>query len=245
MKQLRATRWLLLTTACGASFVGPSWAQSPAMGQSKTHPTSQAAKAKVKARSVDDLTAQLQAQAVAQAAERANLATKPTPMVMPPEHLPAVSTRRAAPQWPATEPVVDSPAQVSAEPAQVTPQDPPELLIAQQIHQGQLPCELGASVRVEADLLHPGFFHVHGKGFRYRMFPVRTSSGALRLEDKKAGAVWLQLANKSMLMDQKKGRRLADECAHPDQLAYAETMKSNPPPSLIDTTGMGRSILKP
>jgi hypothetical protein len=116
----------------------------------------------------------------------------------------------------------------------------PELWIAQQIHQGHLPCELGAIVRVEADVRQPGFFHVHGKGFRYRMFPVQTSTGALRLEDKKAGAVWLQLANKSMLMDQKRGRRLADECAHPDQLAYAQAMKTNPPPSLIDTKGMGR-----
>ena len=120
------------------------------------------------------------------------------------------------------------------------PSLPPELLIAQQIHQGNLPCELGAIVSVEADARQPGFFHVHGKGFRYRMFPVQTTTGALRLEDKKAGAVWLQLANKSMLMDQKRGRRLADECAHPDQLAYAETMKTNPPPSLIDTKGLGR-----
>lgn len=116
-----------------------------------------------------------------------------------------------------------------------------ELVIAQQIHQGLLPCEMGASVRVEADAAQPGYFHVQGKGFRYRMYPVRTSTGALRLEDKKAGAVWLQLANKSMLMDQKKGRRMADECAHPEQVAYGQTMKTNPPPSLFDKTGMGRS----
>jgi hypothetical protein len=43
-----------------------------------------------------------------------------------------------------------------------------------------------------------------------------------------------------MLMDQNKGRRLADECANAEQMAFAEDMKSNPPPSLIDTTGMGR-----
>jgi hypothetical protein len=116
-----------------------------------------------------------------------------------------------------------------------------EMAIAQQIHQGRLPCEMGASVHVEADATQPGYFHVHGKGFRYRMYPVRTSTGALRLEDKKAGAVWLQLANKSMLMDQKKGRRMADECAHPAQVAYGESMKTNPPPSLFDKTGMGRS----
>jgi hypothetical protein len=116
-----------------------------------------------------------------------------------------------------------------------------ELAIAQQIHQGLMPCEMGASVRVEADAAAPGYFHVQGKGFRYRMYPVRTSTGALRLEDKKAGAVWLQLANKSMLMDQKKGRRVADDCAHPEQVAYGQDMKTNPPPSLFDKTGMGRS----
>jgi hypothetical protein len=66
------------------------------------------------------------------------------------------------------------------------------------------------------------------------MKPVTTSTGAIRLEDEKAGAVWLQLANKSMLMDQKNGRRLADECAHPDQVAVANDMKVNPPLALID-----------
>jgi hypothetical protein len=68
------------------------------------------------------------------------------------------------------------------------------------------------------------------------MRPVATSTGAIRLEDEKAGAVWLQLANKSMLMDQKNGRRLADECAHPDQVAFANDMKINPPPPLIDVS---------
>ena len=94
--------------------------------------------------------------------------------------------------------------------------------------------------RLEHDAAQPGYFNLHGKGFRYRMRPVVTSTGAIRLEDAKAGAVWLQLANKSMLMDQKKGRRVADECANSEQLAYAENMKTNPPPKLFDTTGMGR-----
>ncbi len=117
---------------------------------------------------------------------------------------------------------------------------PDELAIADRVHKGQLPCELGATVRLEADASQPGYFYLHGKGFRYRMHPVATSTGAIRLEDRKAGAVWLQLANKSMLMDQNKGRRLADECANAEQMAFAEDMKSNPPPSLIDTTGIGR-----
>ena len=113
---------------------------------------------------------------------------------------------------------------------------PHEISIAERVHVGTLPCEMGASVRMTADANAPGYFTLQGKGYKYRMRPVATSSGAIRLEDEKAGAVWLQLANKSMLMDQKNGRRLADECAHPDQVAVANDMKVNPPPALIDVS---------
>ena len=122
------------------------------------------------------------------------------------------------------------------------PVDPPlapqELSIAERVHVGHLPCELGASIRMTADAHTPGYFDLQGKGYKYRMRPVATSTGAIRLEDEKAGAVWLQLANKSMLMDQKNGRRLADECAHPDQVAVANDMKINPPPLLIDVSNV-------
>jgi len=117
-----------------------------------------------------------------------------------------------------------------------TPLAPQELSIAERVHVGHLPCELGASVQMTADTNTPGYFNLQGKGYKYRMKPVTTSTGAIRLEDEKAGAVWLQLANKSMLMDQKNGRRLADECAHPDQVAVANDMKLNPPPALIDVS---------
>jgi carbon monoxide dehydrogenase subunit G len=109
-----------------------------------------------------------------------------------------------------------------------------ELQIAEKVHVGHLPCELGASVRLEPDASQPGYFYLHGKGFRYRMHPVVTTTGAIRLEDRKAGAVWLQLANKSMLMSQKLGRRLADECRSPLQAQVAQAMLVNPPPSVLD-----------
>ena len=117
-----------------------------------------------------------------------------------------------------------------------TPLEAHELSIAERVHVGQLPCEMGAFVQMTSDANSPGYFNVQGKGYKYRMKPVATSTGAIRLEDEKAGAVWLQLANKSMLMDQKNGRRLADECAHPDQVAVANDMKINPPPALIDVS---------
>ena len=112
-----------------------------------------------------------------------------------------------------------------------------ELSIAEQVHVGHIPCELGASVNVTADANAPGHFHVDGKGFKYHMAPVATTTGAVRLEDQKAGAVWLQIANKSMLMDQKRGQRLADECMSPEQNQVAEAIKKNPPSNLFEGNG--------
>lgn len=111
---------------------------------------------------------------------------------------------------------------------------PAELAIAERVQVGKMPCELGASVTLTADARNPGYFDMQGKNFSYRMFPVATSTGAIRLEDQKAGAVWLQLANKSMLMSQKQGIRLADECTSPAQLEVAQNLKLNPPVSILE-----------
>ena len=109
-----------------------------------------------------------------------------------------------------------------------------ELAIALRVHAGRLPCELGQTVQLTPDPAAAGYFTlVHGKS-SYRVSPEETSTGAIRLEDKAAGIVWLQLANKSMLMDQKLGRRLADECQSPEQVRVAQAMLVNPPISLLD-----------
>ncbi len=44
------------------------------------------------------------------------------------------------------------------------------------------------------------------------MKAVHARSGALRYEDDKSGIVWLIIAGKSMLLDTKHGRQLANEC---------------------------------
>ena len=49
-----------------------------------------------------------------------------------------------------------------------------------------------------------------------------------RLLSKDAGATWLQLGNKSMLMNQKLGQRLADGCRNEQQMAREEELKLNP-----------------
>ena len=109
-----------------------------------------------------------------------------------------------------------------------------ELAIAQRVEVGRIPCELGAFVTVEADLQAPGYFDVSGKKFKFRMVPVVSSTGAIRLEDPAAGAVWLQLSNKSMLMNHKTGSRMADVCMTPAQVAFADAMLKNPLPSLLE-----------
>ena len=111
---------------------------------------------------------------------------------------------------------------------------PAELAIAQQVYVGRMACELGAFVNVSADGASPGHFMVEGRGFKYHMVPVATSTGAVRLEDAKGGAVWLQIANKSMLMNQKLGQRLADECQGAEQVVVAEAIRKNPPLSLLE-----------
>ena len=127
-------------------------------------------------------------------------------------------------------------AAVAAIPAQQT-LTPAELAIAEQVYQGRISCELGASVNIAKDSVNPGYFFVEGKGFKYHMAPVSTSTGTVRLEDQHAGAMWLQVANKSMLINRKLGQRLADECMSPEQNQVAEAIKKNPPAALFEGNG--------
>ena len=117
---------------------------------------------------------------------------------------------------------------------------PEALSLADRVHTGRIGCELGQHVNVTKDGNNPGYFHVDGNGFKYHMSPVATSTGVVRLEDKQAGAVWLQIANKSMLMNQKQGQRLADECMSSEQTQVAEAIKRNPPPSLLENPAAGK-----
>lgn len=109
-----------------------------------------------------------------------------------------------------------------------------DMEIAKRVYVGVIPCELGASVTITPNEKRPGFFLVSTRGEKFRMHPVESRTGAIRLEDPRAGAMWLQLGNKSMLMSQKQGQRLADECMSPAQLTMADELKKNPLPSILD-----------
>lgn len=139
-----------------------------------------------------------------------------TPLVAAPLAAAAVSTTTATPQVQATEPA------------------------ASEVHTGRMVCELGNSVTVTPDPQQTAGFIVQMKKNTYHMSPVATTTGAVRLEDAQAGAMWLQLPHKSMLMNSKIGQRMADECQSEHQMATAQRMKLDPPPSLLDAPALAK-----
>jgi Ni/Co efflux regulator RcnB len=110
-----------------------------------------------------------------------------------------------------------------------------DLAIAKKVYVGDIKCELGTNVKI-TPAKHDGVFVISTKNYRFHMHPVESRTGAIRLEDPQRGAMWLQLGNKSMLMSQKLGQRLADECQSPEQVTYAEDLKKHPRPSILDST---------
>lgn len=116
---------------------------------------------------------------------------------------------------------------------------PEEKALAERVYTGRIVCELGAAVQVDPDPKSPGSFFVSGKGFKYHMHPVVAATSAVRLEDQRSGAVWIQIANKSMLMNQKLGQRMADECMSEQQAQVTQAMKTAPAQSLFDSQPVG------
>jgi len=75
---------------------------------------------------------------------------------------------------------------------------------------GLFHCELGN--KIESKVQSDDAVHVIWKGKTYAMNRVNTSSGAVRMEDKVSGLVWIQIPAKSFLLDSRKGQQLANEC---------------------------------
>ena len=113
----------------------------------------------------------------------------------------------------------DKAAKPAAKPAtqQVATLSSDQLQTADRVFVGQSRCEFDQSVNVAAVPNQKGWFNVEFKGKSYLMVPEATTTGAVRLEDKKNGMMWLQIANKSMLMNSKIGQRMVDNCVHPSQ----------------------------
>lgn len=93
--------------------------------------------------------------------------------------------------------------------------------VAPRVHQGDAQCEFNQKVHLAPNPDKPGRFRLQFGKMVYNMVPEPTTTGAVRLEDKKAGVVWLQIPTKSMLMNSKVGQRMVDSCVHPAQVSMA------------------------
>jgi hypothetical protein len=101
-----------------------------------------------------------------------------------------------------------------------------QLLVADRVLTGEASCDLEQTVDLQPLAGKPGHFRLRYKKSSYTMIPEETTSGAVRLEDKKAGIVWLQIPAKSMLMDARAGQRMVDGCTHPEQRAAVAASKA-------------------
>ena len=104
-----------------------------------------------------------------------------------------------------------------------------QLLIANRVLTGSAKCEFNQTVDVSPIKDKPGFFKVGFNKASYTMTPQETTTGAVRLEDKKAGVVWLQIPTKSMMMNQKIGQRMVDSCMHAEQQAAVNAVQGAAP----------------
>ncbi|MBX3620047.1 MAG: hypothetical protein KF891_08695 [Rhizobacter sp.] len=99
--------------------------------------------------------------------------------------------------------------------------DQAQLDAADRAFLGTYECDYKQTIDVEKNAKNPGYLDVKFKNKSWTMKPSLSSTGALRMEDTKGGALLLQIANKSMLMDTKIGQRLVDACVHEKQRAAA------------------------
>lgn len=98
-----------------------------------------------------------------------------------------------------------------------------QLQLSHRVLTGSAQCEFNQSVSVDPIHEKPGHFRVAFNRDTYTMTPQETTTGAVRLEDKRNGVVWIQIPSKSMMMNHKIGQRMVDGCTHAEQRATVAT----------------------
>jgi hypothetical protein len=107
----------------------------------------------------------------------------------------------------AAKPVDVAPPEASAEQQQA----------AEEVFYGAYQCEFNQTVDVEKSNRHASYVDVKSGKSAWLMKPVRSSTGAIRLEDIKGETLLVQIQSKSMLLNVKSGQRLVDACISPRQ----------------------------
>lgn len=92
-----------------------------------------------------------------------------------------------------------------------------QLIAAKEVYLGESGCEFDQKIKLDPNIKHPGYIDLSFDKKTYTMKPVLSATGALRLEDVRKETLMIQIASKTMLMNQKTGQRLVDNCVHPNQ----------------------------
>jgi hypothetical protein len=102
------------------------------------------------------------------------------------------------------------------------------------VYEGRMACDDKVFVVVIEDKKIPNNFDVLIGKAHYKTKHIPTDSGAIRLEAKAQSIVWLQMSNKSMLFNEKAGKRLANNCRNDAQVAAEHTMATSTVSSALD-----------
>jgi len=78
-------------------------------------------------------------------------------------------------------------------------------------------CDLGNKITVYKNAADDSYVNVRWREKVYHMPRQSTTTGAERYENKSDGLVLISIPSKSMLLDSRKGRQLANECRNHEQ----------------------------
>ncbi len=93
---------------------------------------------------------------------------------------------------------------------------------------GAIHCADKVSVTIGESKAHHGQYDIMIGKAHYVAERIPTESGAVKLEDKQHGIVWLQMSNKSMLFNEKLAKRLATDCQSEAQKTVQKAMDAPP-----------------
>ena len=127
----------------------------------------------------------------------------------------AVATSAAADK--AKQPAKSARAPAKPVEAPLADASPEQQQAAEQVFYGAYQCEFNQTVEIEKNPKHASYVDVKAGKSMWLMKPVLSSTGAIRLEDVKGGALMVQIASKSMLLNTKTAQRIVDDCVNPKQ----------------------------
>ena len=89
-------------------------------------------------------------------------------------------------------------------------------------------CELGNKVTIYSNASDEAHIALRWKKRLHRLTRVGTTTGANRFENKLYGLIWIGIPAKSMLLDSKQNRQLANECRDAEQKKQMDTAATAP-----------------